>query len=1682
MKNKFFSRALALVLSIAVLAVGLPFAGLTASAVDTDTEYVIWEADPRRAYPDAAIDDEMDQAQLGYDEEVGYYYYFNPHWASLRYAKSGCNNNVTKIVADAAAMTAIEGFVTWSADIKAPGYTKAFDIVNVGYNGGSNKGSLSGNIQPSETWSHVSGVADLASESVYQGYFGIVVSNGGQFGGSSYKYISVANYKWTVKESDRESINAALAASGSALTFDDLIAFDEEATYSSNKVDPNAPTEYVIWEVDPSRVAANDGDVTSVTSTNNTAGKMTAVRASENGELFHRITFTAQGAGNRAIINAGLGKGVDNFLDNHTVLSAIAPYIKISYSQRASESGATVYLYLTQNYNNWHSLCANKNTNANEWVDYSLKGITWDTTKGTPYSGYFGVEYYKSGAELPQTVDIKSFRLSLEASDKDAINQALTDAGVTTITFDTLTAWDANSNYTPNKTRIKVSDVSGGSIAVSSTVVAAGDTVTVTATKDAGYVLDGVTAITASGAAVELTATGNEGEYTFIAPSEDVTLSAAFTYVGNEYAIASSQIGEGTVTLSETVAQQGDEITITAVGAHGYKTKSISATDSNGVAVALTKSGFNYTFSMPDASVNVSVEFEAIAEAERKYVIWEADPALVAGDLELASYTKDELSSGTIKNYTNYPAYKMPGENEGDPSYYNFTLYGNGDSANTLLKTPLTKSDAGLEWMDQATVLQALNQYMSFSYESRSYGSVPTNIYVNLSNGYNKIGGLTGFKSDVDGDWELYTTNGLAFTEWWNGAVNFSHWVSGGVGEDGVTVDIRKMKIEVSNYDAELINYALSGTAFTFESITAFDEQSSYTNNKYSKVTTNFVGSTADVTYTGLNSDDKAVSGSKISFTVADKRGFTLVGVVARTANGDELALTNTDGTYSFTMPASEVTVVVTLTSDGSMVFDEYVIWEADPTRGYNSANVGDEIQNSGFTTVLGEENGEYFYSATSGNNSWGWSYLSTGLNSNSYSIPWIGNSDVLKAIDEYLKVSCDVRSSVANTKIWIKANTGDGSYYDDVKVYLLSGTVGTEWQTLTCTVDFSDMGVAWYGGNIMLQAYGATPTVDIRNFYITVSEDDRAAINAALTGTGFTFDDIVAFDPSSNCSGNYLEYNRISLSHAKLDTNGITASNIVGLKDEKKAKAGATISVDVGSVRRQKLVGIKVTAGDGTDIPTNGLSFVMPEQAVRVVTFATDDISHRTTFAVDTGNNTQQINFISTFKHTLDHLVAGYDIKATLADGTTKYYHIYGNKVFEEINGITAYSVSGNNDGYAFVAGISDVPTNIGAIEFEVTPFVYDTYKNGIIKGETEKVYYFGGAEETGMIKSDASRTASNYTVSFAKDHPGVVGMDAEYTLVVNGNPSISIVNANDFSVAPTLSGNTLTVPYAVRNSETKLKLNVGGEIFWIDFPKFTDNATFSDDFDTLDESKWSAYQSDAIQNVEIENGALVMKTDADNAASSLSTSGKFSQSYGSFSARIKVPAAGNGCAAFWLYSIPNKSGIISSDGSTIPVEPYVPNLENVDWNSAGEIDVIERSAKWADSEYATSLHWNGHTDGDSTSKASAQEKWGINIADGNYHTFTTVWTETSITWYVDGNLLFQYTPGGTMNPEDCAELRDDGMGVGPDSGEMMLILQNAVNREGTSSSWTGAYDASDFANGQGYMYVDSVSVYGLQ
>jgi beta-glucanase (GH16 family) len=197
----------------------------------------------------------------------------------------------------------------------------------------------------------------------------------------------------------------------------------------------------------------------------------------------------------------------------------------------------------------------------------------------------------------------------------------------------------------------------------------------------------------------------------------------------------------------------------------------------------------------------------------------------------------------------------------------------------------------------------------------------------------------------------------------------------------------------------------------------------------------------------------------------------------------------------------------------------------------------------------------------------------------------------------------------------------------------------------------------------------------------------------------------------------------------------------------------------------------------------------------------------------------------------------------------------------------------------------------------------------------------------------------------------------------------------------------------------------------------------TWSDDFNGAagsapDASKWVhdtggggwgnselEYYTNSTSNAALDgNGDLVITARKENPAgyscwygsctytsARLNTAGKFTQAYGRFEARIKIPRGQGMWPAFWALG---------------------DNIGSVGWPASGEIDTME-NVGYEPGTIHGSLHGPGYSGG-SPLTGSYTLPGGAAFADG-FHTFAVDWAPDSISFSVDGIQYERHTPADT-------------------------------------------------------------------
>ena len=190
-----------------------------------------------------------------------------------------------------------------------------------------------------------------------------------------------------------------------------------------------------------------------------------------------------------------------------------------------------------------------------------------------------------------------------------------------------------------------------------------------------------------------------------------------------------------------------------------------------------------------------------------------------------------------------------------------------------------------------------------------------------------------------------------------------------------------------------------------------------------------------------------------------------------------------------------------------------------------------------------------------------------------------------------------------------------------------------------------------------------------------------------------------------------------------------------------------------------------------------------------------------------------------------------------------------------------------------------------------------------------------------------------------------------------------------------------------------------------------------WSDDFNgpsgsAVDVAKWSfdiggnGWGNNELQtytsrtaNASLERGSLMIKvlketlTGPDNVTRNYTsarvlTRNTFTQTYGRFEARIKLPYGQGIWPAFWLLG---------------------DNIKTAGWPECGEIDIMENIGREPAVVHGT-IHGPGYS-GDSGVTALYTLQNGRKFSD-NFHTFAAEWEPNVIRFYVDGRLYKTRTP----------------------------------------------------------------------
>jgi beta-glucanase (GH16 family) len=121
------------------------------------------------------------------------------------------------------------------------------------------------------------------------------------------------------------------------------------------------------------------------------------------------------------------------------------------------------------------------------------------------------------------------------------------------------------------------------------------------------------------------------------------------------------------------------------------------------------------------------------------------------------------------------------------------------------------------------------------------------------------------------------------------------------------------------------------------------------------------------------------------------------------------------------------------------------------------------------------------------------------------------------------------------------------------------------------------------------------------------------------------------------------------------------------------------------------------------------------------------------------------------------------------------------------------------------------------------------------------------------------------------------------------------------------------------------------------------------------------------------------------------------FSNTFGYYEARVKIPKVSGMWGAFWLMS--PTQGILTGGGKI-----------------GTEIDIVETIAN-PKNAFNAALHWDGYGSSHKSTGSEDVTMDGIDIYDGEFHTFALDWSPSEYIFYVDGIEFWRCDGGAKYN-----------------------------------------------------------------
>ena len=406
----------------------------------------------------------------------------------------------------------------------------------------------------------------------------------------------------------------------------------------------------------------------------------------------------------------------------------------------------------------------------------------------------------------------------------------------------------------------------------------------------------------------ETTLQSESNTYSFSMPAEDVTIAVTYSELFDIK--VSSDHGKVTIAENKTEAIENESVSFTIQPSENYRIASVSI---NGGAVEYTTDESTYSFSMPAGDVTISVTYD------REYAITVDSNSSGYIQIDKQNAIAGESVEFTVSDRAGYRITEVKYNNttlQSESNTYSFSMPAEGV---TISVTYAELFDISVS-SDHGTVIIGESKTEAIENESVSFTIDPSENYriesISINSG--------SVEYTQEGDTYSFTMPaGLVII-----AVTYDR-------EYAITVDSNSseyVQIEKQNAIAgENVEFTVSErtgyriTEVKYNNTTLQSESNTYSFNMPAGDVTISVtydreyAITVDSNLSGYVQIDKqnAIAGESVEFTVSERTGYRITEV-----KYNDTTLQSESNTYSFDMPAGDVTISVTYVREYAVAID----------------------------------------------------------------------------------------------------------------------------------------------------------------------------------------------------------------------------------------------------------------------------------------------------------------------------------------------------------------------------------------------------------------------------------------------------------------------------------------------------------------------------------------------------------------------------------------------------------------------------------------------------------------------------------------------------------------------------------------------------------------------------------------